>query len=374
MLRHYEQHNGGVKNYTKSILEQLLTIDRDHEFVFIYQNPDLIGTYGDNERVKEVAIRSPSIFTWDQCVVPWVEKTEKLDVIFNPKYSLPLAARCPCVFVCHGLDWYVMPWGSTWLNRLSHRYLVPKYAKKADAVIAVSESTGRDAKQFLSLEESKVRVVYHGINNRFLSSVSDADKTRVAEKYHLPERYLLFVSGIYPPKNFDRLLRAYAQVGPRLGVKLVVAGSHIYLCEHQFKLADELHITDHVNFAGWVEHDELPAFYAGAEGLLLPSLYEGCPSPLLEAMAVGCPILTGNRSGMKDVAGDAALLVNPDSVGDIAAGICKLVERPDLCAQLRVRGKQRARRFSWRQCGELTLDTLEAVAGRSHSLTGAARG
>ena len=112
MLRHFNQHGGGVKNYTNYLLDELLILNSSHEFILMYNDKKYIGTYSKYKNVREITINIGNKLIWDQIGVPWVVRKEKIDIIFNPKYSLPLLANCPTVFVCHGLDWYLMPWGS----------------------------------------------------------------------------------------------------------------------------------------------------------------------------------------------------------------------------------------------------------------------
>ena len=161
MLRHLDQHGGGVLVYTRNLLRELLALDSPHEFVLIYRNPQLLGTYRHHPHVQEVVVEAPNVLLWDQLAVRRVERREKLDLIFNPKYSLPLLAQCRTVFVCHGLDWFVMPWGSRWIDRLSHRYLIPRYAHKADAIIAVSHTTREHVMRYLGVSERRVSTVYY---------------------------------------------------------------------------------------------------------------------------------------------------------------------------------------------------------------------
>lgn len=363
MLRHFAQHNGGVKNYTQRLLENLFNLDSGHEFVLMYNSREHLGTYEGIPGVIEVAVPCPSAFLWDQLVVPYLERRFKLDLIFNPKYSAPLAARCPIVWVSHGLDWYVMPWGSTRLDRLSHRHLIPRYARKAARIITVSENTLRDAVRFLNVPESRMQVVYHGIGEQFRAPVPEQLAADVKAKYKLPDKFLLYAGGVYPAKNFRRLVEAYSRVGPELGIHLVIAGEHTYMCEEDFTLPEKIGISDWVHYAGWIEHDELPAFYRLTTALVLPSLYEACPSPILEAMAVGCPVVTGDRAGMSEIAGGSALLVNPESVTDIAEGFRRITIDPELRRSLIEKGRRRAAAFTWQKCAEETLALLEETLG-----------
>jgi hypothetical protein len=159
MLRHYDQHGGGVKVYTQRLLRALLDLQSPHEFVFLYRNAALLGTYGSEAGVEEVAVPARSVLSWDQVAVPSAVRRHGIDLLYNPKYSIPLAAPCPAVWVCHGLDWYVMPWASKLVDRLSHRFLVPRYATRAAAIVAVSDITREHVMEFLPVPPERVVTV-----------------------------------------------------------------------------------------------------------------------------------------------------------------------------------------------------------------------
>ena len=363
MLRHYDQHGGGVRVYTHQILRSLLALNSPHEFVFLYKNPKLVGTYANDARVTEVALSGENILWWDQVAVPRAIVRHGIDVLYNPKYSLPLRASCPTAWVCHGLDWYVMPWASRRIDRLSHKFLVPRYASKADAIIAVSEITREHVLEFLPIPAERVHTVYSGVNDGFRHTASAAARDSLRQRYQLPQRFFLYSGAIYPPKNFTRLVQAYAKVGPAAGISLVIAGGeNRFLSEHELKVPDELGLSSWVKWLGWVDPELLPTLYQMAEVLLLPSLFESYGLPIAEAMASGCPVLTADRFGTKEIAGDAALLVNPESVEAIAAGMQRLANEPELRAQLIAAGTERVRPLTWARCAEQTLQVLENIA------------
>jgi glycosyltransferase involved in cell wall biosynthesis len=186
----------------------------------------------------------------------------------------------------------------------------------------------------------------------------------VRTKYDLPNRFLLYTGAIYPPKNFTRLIRAYAQVGPARGLPLVIAGGeNRFLSAQEIREPDTLGIAEWVRWIGWLEHEELAACYRMAEALLLPSLFEACPLPVLETMAAGCPLVTADRYGMKELAGPAAVLVDPESVESIAAGIVRVLDDAGLRAELIAAGRARSRDFSWERCASETLRVLVRAAG-----------
>lgn len=363
MLRHYDQHGGGVRVYTHQILRAMLDLDTSHEFVFLYKNRALVGTYKNDPRVTEVVLPGNNILRWDQVEVPKAIRKHQIDVLYNPKYSIPIWASCATAWVCHGLDWYVMPWASRRIDRLSHKFLVPRYAKKADAIIAVSDITREHVIQYLPIPAERVTTVYSGVDDSF-RQVSDVDScNRLRQRYDLPARFFLYSGAIYPPKNFTRLVQAFARVGPAAGISLVIAGGeNRFLSAHELKVPEALGLTQWVKWLGWVEPALLPTLYQMAEVLLLPSLFESYGLPIVEAMAAGCPVLTANRFGTKEIAGDAALLVDPESVDAIAVGMTRLANEPDLRQKLIAAGRERVRTLTWSRCARQTLQILEGIA------------
>lgn len=340
-------------------------MDVPHEFVLIYQHPQFIGTFGDGDRIREIAINAPHIFLWDQVVMRYVESREKFDIIYNPKYSLPLTAKCKTVFTSRGLDPFVMPWGSKWIDRINHHYLMPKYARKADAIIAVSETTRQHAIKYLRVAAEKVHTVYHGIEEAFADPIPQEKLDEIKRTYSLPDRFFLYCGQIYPPKNFGRLLQAYAKVGPGLNISLVVAGQHTWLCEDELALIDQLNIARWVHQTGWIDRETIPSFYKLAEALVMPSLYEACPNPILEAMASSCPIVTANRYGTEELAGKAAVLVDPESISSIAEGMRRVANDSDLKEKLIKAGHERVKNFSWNKCARETIQVLEKVLAQT---------
>jgi O-antigen biosynthesis alpha-1,2-mannosyltransferase len=366
MLRHYDQHGGGVKVYTQRLLRALLDLHSEHEFVFLYRNPALVGTYAGEPRVEEFALPGRSVLAWDQVAVPRAVRRQGIDLLFNPKYSIPLRASCPAVWVCHGLDWYVMPWASRRIDRLSHRFLVPRYASRAAAVIAVSEVTRQHVMHYLKVPPDRVVTVYSGVDAVFRRALPAPRLEQIRAKYSLPERFLLYAGAIYPPKNFTRLIRAYAEIGPARGIPLVVAGGeNRFLSEEEIREPEALGIADWVHWPGWVDQEDLAGFYALAEALLLPSLFESCGLPVLEAMAAGCPVVTSDRYGTKELAEGAAILVDPESVDAIAEGIRTVLDDTGRRAELIAIGQERSRGFDWRRCATETLRVLEDAWSRA---------
>ena len=169
-----------------------------------------------------------------------------------------------------------------------------------------------------------------------------------------------------PPKNFTRLVRAYAQIGPERGIPLVVAGGeNRFLSDLELKEPEALGIAEWVRWPGWVEQEDLAGFYSLADALLLPSLFESCGLPVLEAMAAGCPVVTSNCYGTKELAEGAAMLVDPESTDSIAAAIRAVLDDPARRQELIAAGRERSRAFQWSRCARETLNVLERIQGES---------
>jgi glycosyltransferase involved in cell wall biosynthesis len=363
MLRHFDQHNGGVRIYTDELLRAMLAAVSSHEYVFLYQNPRLVGSFANNPRITEVAMPSRSRLWWDQVEVPRAIVKYGIDVLFNPKFSMALAASCPTSWVSHGMDWYVAPKWSRLRDRVNHGLLVPHYARKADTIITVSETTRRHVMKYLHVPPERVRTVYSGVASIFSDPVSESQQEELRSRLNLPQRFVLYVGAVYPPKNFTRLVRAYASTGPQRDVGLVIAGGeNRFLSEQELDEPERLGLQQWLRRPGWLGHEDLAVLYSMADTLLMPSLYEACPLPLIEAMAAGCPVLTSNCHGSAEIGGDASLQVDPYDIDLIAAELGRLLDDADLRAGLVAAGKKRAATFSWERCADETLDVLQAIA------------
>ena len=362
MLRHIDQNDGGVKVYSRELVRSLVKQNTKHDIFLLYRNRARMGSFGVTTGTQEVLLEGGSILQWDQMKVPLAVRKLDLDVVFNPKYSIPLVTRAKTAWICHGLDWYVMPRASPWKDRLSHRFLVPQYASRCDALFAVSEITREHIQQYLRVDPARVHVARSGLSAAYRNFATPQQLAAIRSRYGLPDRYLLYCGAIYPPKNFTRLIQAFARVGPRLGVPLVIAGgSNRYLSAKELLEPKRLGIEQWVRWLGWLDNDELPGLYRQAEALLLPSLFESVGLPVIEAMASGCPVLTSDRFGTREIAQGAALLVDPESTDEVAGGIERLLTNPQLRAELIAAGSERANQFTWDKTASVVMKVLEQL-------------
>jgi glycosyltransferase involved in cell wall biosynthesis len=363
MLRHYEQHEGGVKHYTKTLLPLLFTLGAQHRYLLIYQNPKLLGTYAAYPNVEEIVSRIPGTILWDQLAVPWITRNRGLDIIFNPKFTVPLLHPAKKIFVLHGSEWFAIPKHFKWYDRVYCRTVVPWYCHRADAFIAVANKVKEDAVRYVHADPNRIFPVHNAIDPRQFYFIEDeARLAAVRERYRLPGKFVLWVGQIESRKNVKRLLRAFADIARDHPHRLVIAGDQRWSTREELSELETLGLKERVQFLGWVQHTDLPAIYRLAELFAFPSLYEGFGIPLVEAMACGCPVLTANTCAPPEVVDGAGYLVDPYDVKAISTGMRTILDDAALRMAMIARGLERAKSFSWEKSAREVLAVFDAVA------------
>jgi glycosyltransferase involved in cell wall biosynthesis len=251
-------------------------------------------------------------------------------------------------------------------NRPNARYLqhfTMLSVRRADRVIAVSESTKGDVVRLLGVAPEKVAVVYHGVENEFRPLDQGAEMDEFRARVRLPERFILCFGTLEPRKNLATLIAAYALLRKesRLPHKLVIAGGKGWRFEHVFAAVDEAGLQDDVLFPGYVPSDEQPMWYNAAEVFAYPSLYEGFGFPPLEALACGTPVVASNRSSLPEVVGDAGLLVDPLDAVELAEALRRVLTDGGLRQELVARGLARAQSFSWSRAARETVEVYHGT-------------
>jgi glycosyltransferase involved in cell wall biosynthesis len=283
-----------------------------------------------------------------------------VDLFHATDHLLPYFSTLKSVFTLNDLTYRLFPqYHSRW-NRLFLTWMMPVFLRRAGAVIAISKSTERDALRFYRLGSKKITVIYDGVSSHFSPHAGPGDPERLPG---LPERYILYVGTIEPRKNLTTLLKAYRRLR-RQGFpqRLVIAGKRGWLYEEFDRTVESLGLQSEVALLGRVPDAQLPALYRGADLFAYPSLYEGFGLPVLEAMACGAPVVCSKTSSLPELAGGAALLVDPRSPEALAEtmGLCLADE--ELRLELRRRGLEKASRFTWERTARLTLAVYERVA------------
>lgn len=365
MLRALDE-KGGIGVYAANIVEELLSFDRKNQYVLFYREAGNVGRFSRYENVTERVLRAPHKAIWDQVAVPLACVRDGIEVLFHPKFTVPLLAPCKAVMVVHGADWF-MPDQARFYGRWDVAYMrlvMPWYFRKAARVLSVSELTTENFRRVLRGSAGKLETVYFGPARCFAPVTSGEQLEQVRSRYGLPDRFILTLAklGDGNRKNFRGLADGYALYHSRVDrpLKLVVGGEDCHLLAKQYGLSSVGAGADLV-FPGWIEQEDLPAVYSMADLFLYPSNLEAFPIPLTEAMACGTPIVTSKVNGLEEIAGDAAFLVDPGLPEEISDGIVRVLGDEDLRKELARRGLRRVRMFSWEECGRRTLRILEGL-------------
>lgn len=274
--------------------------------------------------------------------------------LVHVQYVRPPHCDVPCVTTVHDISYEHFPLLFTRKTRTRMRLTIPWSARHSAAVITGSQYSRRDLIDCYRLDPERVHVTPYGIDPAFKRQPASL-VGEVTRRLRLPTEYLLYVGNLQPRKNLPRLLDAFVRLhadGYRL--PLVIVGQRAWLADDVFNAVRRHRLEDRVHFTGYVATDDLPALYTGALAFAYPSLFEGFGFPVLEALACGVPTLTSATSSLPEVAGDAAITVDPTDTEAIAAGLAAIIADVELRARLSSLGPLQAARFSWARCGELT--------------------
>jgi glycosyltransferase involved in cell wall biosynthesis len=283
-----------------------------------------------------------------------------------PAMLAPLRKSLPVVVTIHDLAIVRFPQKFRRWHRTFSRYLLPRVVRSVDAIVTVSEATKSDLVELLGVAPDRVSVIPCGISREFATLPNDHPRLEdVRRRYSLPKGYVITVGAIEPRKNLPRLLRALKLLATsRMGcadLTLLHVGPAGWLVDDVSQTLDELDLRDRVRFLGYVPNEDLAALYQLARVSVYPSLFEGFGLPVLEAMASGCPVVTSNCSSMPEVAGGAALLVDPTSEESIAEALARIWEDDALRRELIDKGRCRASSFTWESAARATLSLYDRV-------------
>ena len=320
-----------------------------------------VGPHGIGRFAREVLKRLPAHETFasrprplgllDTLATARAIRRVRPDVYFSPGFNAPASSAVPFVFTIHDLIHLRVAGESGPLRRAYYRLVVRPGARRAFRVLTVSQHSKKDILAWSGLPAERVVVVGNGVGAEF-------SPDGPAHRPGYP--YLLHVGGHKPHKNLLRLFEAFAASGLSHELRLVLTGRADRAAG---RLVRRVHLEGRVIFVGELSDKDLPAWYRGAAALVIPSLYEGFGLPAIEAMACGTVVLASNVTALPEVAGDAALMVDPCSVDAIAEGIRSVVLREELRKTLVAEGLRRCKAFSWDQTAEKVRQVLEQAAG-----------
>lgn len=335
---------------------------------------NLLEALAERGRVEPVALtdrRSSAPF--EQQLLRWRHPIPRLLMdLRNPRdrwradalhvqYVRPPWCDVPVITTVHDISFEHFPHMFRKATVLRMRSMIPWSARRSAAVLTGSEYSRRDLIESYDLPPDKVHVTLYATSNLF-TTLPTAEARRRVGSLDVPGEYILYVGNLQPRKNLPRLLDAYRLLRERgWSVPLVIVGQRAWLADDVFDTVRRHSLGEHVKFTGYVSDEQLVGLYNLAHVMVYPSLFEGFGLPVLEALACGAPTVTSSTSSMPEVAGDAALLVDPTDVDEIANAIERLLADASLRDRLRAAGPRQAARFSWDRCAQQTESVYRAV-------------
>ncbi len=358
--RSVAQRRTGTENYSLNLIRHLLISDTEHRYRLYFNHPP---PYNLQPVTCDLRIM-PFPRLWTHLRLSWEMARRPPDVLFVPAHVLPIVHPRRSVVTIHDLGYLYYPEAHRPLDRLYLDLSTRYNARAAAHLIVDSLATKRDLVERYGTNSDKITVIHPGYDKETFQPVRDEGAIEaIKAKYGIASDYILFVGTLQPRKNLVRLIEAFAsmQVGKYANLQLVIAGKKGWLYQEIFRQVEEFGLEDRVVFTGYVPEGDLPVLMSGARLFVFPSLYEGFGLPVLEAMACGVPVACSNVSSLPEVAGDAAVLVDPLDVEGMAVAIERVLGDEDLRGELIERGFEQAKKFSWEKCARETLKVLEMV-------------
>ena len=365
------KNHSGVEEYTLNILTHLIKSAPEAYFKLFSNSfkkqPDKYQ-WNNNPNARLYNFKIPNRIFSSVSRILNIPKIDKMlggcDVFFSPHFHIaPVSKKCKKVITFHDLSFVRYPEFFSLKQNIWHKTQMnpQKQAQEADKIIAVSESTKTDLIELFGINENKIKVIYSGIDDKFFETERDDINIAVKNKYHLPSNYVLFLGTLEPRKNIVGIIKAFellSRIGEFQDFHLVLAGNIGWRSEEVFDAIKKSSCRSRIIVTGSVESFERRAIYQNAKLFVYPSFFEGFGFPPLEAMASGMPVITSNGSSLPEVVGDAALLIDPYNVEEIFGTMKLLLLDEELCQSYVLKGKERAKKFSWTKSAEETLGVL----------------
>ncbi|MGB9882906.1 MAG: glycosyltransferase family 4 protein [Microgenomates group bacterium] len=345
----------GVSNYTLNILRYFKKkADKQTQFIVFLKNNPLADLPKENKFFKYEVITGN--FLWSQIFLPIRLYLKKdIDVFFSPAHYLPRFCPYPSVVTIHDLSFLYYPQDFLKKDLFQLKNWTKYSVKKAKKIIAVSNTTKKDIVKSYQIAPEKIEVVYNG----YEKNIKHKEPDFKIDNYSDP--YILYVGTLQPRKNIITLIKAFDQfkkIYPKF--KLIIAGKKGWLYKKIFQMVSDLGLEKEVYFTDYVTDNQLLFLYQNAFCLVFPSFYEGFGIPLLEAMSFGCPVISSFASSLPEIGADACLYFDPNNHYDLLEKLKTLKENSSLRKELINKGKKRVKEFSWKNCGEKTLEIIKS--------------
>jgi len=356
----FAEHPRGVGKALSELIRHLLPLVSDWE-VNLYTNRAGNIEFAAPAQTKRVDIRGDRFNAWEQIRLPLAALTSRLDLLHCPSQTAPYFAPCPVVLTVHDLIPLRMDdgWPASEVSRF--RRDLARSVAKARRIIAVSEFTRHDLLSEFQMSENKIDVIPWGVHSQPYENIPEEEWTALCQTYGLKSPFFVAFGGNAPRKNVARILEAMSLFTRTVtrDVQLALIGVTPYIQRQIEAMANQLGISANVVSLGYLTEATVSSLLMKSEALVYPSLHEGFGLPIIEAMAVGAPVITSNVTSMPEIAGDAAILIDPQDAAAIAEAMRECYLNDRVKGELRARGYCRREHFTWEWTARQTLGVYQ---------------
>lgn len=357
----------GIGWFTFETMKRITVQHPDHRFLFFFdRKPADCFMFSDN--IKPIVIPPPARhpflwYFWFEIAVPYHLKKNKADVFLSPDGFLSLSTNVPSISVIHDINFSHRPADLPVAARKFYNRYFPKYAHKAKRIVTVSNYSKRDIVETYKIRPDKIEVVYNGANDNF-KPLDESVKHEIRKKYSNGNDYFIFVGALHPRKNIAGLLKAFDlfKKTDKTGTKLMIVGESMFKTEQMHAIYNQVESKKDIIFTGRLSQQELLKVFAAAYALTFVPFFEGFGIPMVEAMYCDVPIIASNLTSMPEVAGDAALYVNPYSIDSIKDAMNKMVTNKELRDSLIEKSRIRRKLFSWQASADKLWKIIQKTA------------
>ena len=356
----------GIGWYTFETLSRIVKAHPEHDFYFIFDRPyseEFIFAKNVTPIVLGPPTRHPILwYIWFELRLPKLLKKHNIDLFLSTDGFLSLTSKVASVAVIHDVNFEHHPKDLKFNHSLFYRFFFKKYAHKAKILVTVSEYSKSDISKVYGLSEAKIDVSLNGVNSLF-HQIELAEQIKTRKQFSQGNDYFLFVGALNPRKNIKRLLIAFDlfKTETKSKNKLLIVGAKMWWNDELKEAFENLNHKDEVIFTGRKSLEDLQVLYAAAQAFCFVPYFEGFGIPIIEAMRCGCPVITSNCTAMPEVAGEAALLVDPYNIEDIKNAMITIENDPKLRADLSEKGLIHAQKFNWKSTADTLWNSIEKV-------------
>ena len=363
--------NGGVSRYIRHLLAELAQRPGNHEYTVFVNGQEAINQLAQHPQITYVSAPWPESkpaarIAWEQLTLPSLIRQKHIDVLHSPVNVLPerIPASCATIVTLHDLAFLRFPNVLTRAKRLYHRTFTVRSLRRATMLIAVSESTKRDAHELVNVPLERIQTIHMCIDKRFINVSTEEEKQQFREKQGLKDGFILYLGTLEPRKNIITLIDAYARLRQVYGIreKLVLAGGKGWLYDSIFARVQQLGLEQEVLFPGFVADADQVLWYQSAAVFAYPSLYEGFGIPVAEALACGTPVVTSNISSLPEAGANVALCVDPYDIQALTEALYQALTDQIYRSTCQQQAPAIAQKFSARIMTEKTITTYEQAA------------